>query len=174
MGSLLGSLGIPHQTDRMFSRGEYTESIPQVLSYKSLTSAASWPLQLSGDCTNRHPQFLRQCTWFIWTRGRQPILPSGDISFLRSIIYLMIFDGLDFLKPSFFFPWNSTPFSPSPRVRLNHQIRAKHLLQSTLTQSTEGLGECVRCFVRFSSVWCFVRFSSVLSGCTDYGHWVTS
>ena len=30
-------------------------------------------------------------------------------------------------SPIYIFPWNSTPFPPRPRLRLNHQIRAKHL-----------------------------------------------
>lgn len=63
--------------------------------------------------------------------------------------------------PTYIFLWNSIPFPPSPRLRLNGQIRARHLLQSAPPQSREGLGW---------GVHCFVRCSSVLSGCTDYSH----
>lgn len=79
---------------------------------------------------------------------------------LRAIIFLSFLMAWIF-SSIYIFPWNSTPFPPIPRLRLHHQIRARHLLQSALTQNREGLGQCVRCLVR---CW------SVLSGCTHYRH----
>lgn len=69
------------------------------------------------------------------------LLLSGD-NFLWGLKFVLLFLIAWTFVPTYIFPWNSTPFPPCPSLRLNHTIRARHLLQSALAQSSEGLGWC--------------------------------